>query len=127
MVSVTEKLKWIVFINMKGKDYLKFNFPEFLTKTKAEEMCAELKSISTQGSTQKYSIIFEALKMKDYDPIARITFQKTLKELKDQIEKTWLVTDSKLISTGASVISVFTSLSIKSVHSEEEIFSWTKS
>jgi len=114
--------KWINLFNHKGKEYLKLTFSGTISKLECKEACEEWKRASDLNPEKKYHILINALKMEDYEPMARITFQNTVKELKNKIEKIWLVTDSKLISTGASVISLFTSLSIKSVHSEDEVF-----
>jgi phosphopantetheine adenylyltransferase len=59
--------------------------------------------------------------MGGYDTEARLQWQKTLKELENQIDTVWLITQSSLIKMGASVMSLFTKLKIQVVRSESEI------
>lgn len=44
-----------------------------------------------------------------------------MKELKDQIDQVWVISESKLIRGGAAIMGMLTSLSIKAVNSEEQI------
>ena len=69
----------------------------------------------------KITIVWECLNMTGYETQARIQWQETLKELQPQIKDIWLISDSNLIKTGARVMSVFTSLNIHIVDSEEDI------
>jgi len=59
--------------------------------------------------------------MTGYDPGARIIWQNTLKELKDQISSIRLVSKSTMIRSGAMIISMITNYNIKVVKSESEI------
>ena len=92
-----------------------------LTQQVALEICNEWKSITMANANTRFIVIFNAKKMAGYEPMARITFQRTISELKGQIEKIWLVTDSKVISSGAAIISMLTSIPIKAIDSESKI------
>lgn len=104
-----------------GKPCLKFIFTNLLTQKHALELCSEWKTIALSDTVKTYTIIFNAKEMVDYEPMARITFQKTISKLKNQIEKIWLVTDSKMISGGAAIMSLLSSFPIKAVDSEAKV------
>lgn len=59
--------------------------------------------------------------MENYEPQARIAFQQCMKELSEQIDKIWVVTESKIVLGGASIMSLIVGLPIKAVRSEEQI------
>ncbi|MBN2102680.1 hypothetical protein JW835_01425 [bacterium] len=59
--------------------------------------------------------------MKGYDSQSRIIWQNALKEMKPQIHIIWLISTTKLIRVGAQIMSLFTSMNIKAVESEDQI------
>lgn len=67
-----------------GKPCLKFIFTNLLTQKHALELCSEWKTIALSDTVKTYTIIFNAKEMVDYEPMARITFQKTISKLKNQ-------------------------------------------
>jgi hypothetical protein len=67
------------------------------------------------------TLIWNCQEMTSYDTAARIQWQQTLKDLSDQIETIWLITDSRMIRMGAAVMALFSSLNIKPVDSEAAI------
>ena len=113
--------KWIEPIKIQNTDCLKFNFSGVLTHNQAIEACVEWTSICKADRNKKFMIIFNAMQMKNYEPLARTTFQKTIKDLQGQISKIWVVTDSKLIASGAAIMGIFTAFPIQCVKSEDHI------
>ncbi len=59
--------------------------------------------------------------MRGYETGARTKWTEALNEMKSQIGKIWLISDSAFIRMGASVMAMFTSLEINPVSSESEI------
>ena len=59
--------------------------------------------------------------MKGYEPRARVTWQKAMGELKNQIDTIWLVTNSSMIKTGAKIMSLAVSYDIKAISKESEM------
>ncbi len=70
---------------------------------------------------QTIDLIWEASEMAAYEGGARRAWQLALKEMRDQIGTVWLVSQSAVIRMGASVMSTFSSLDIKTVRCEDEI------
>ena len=70
---------------------------------------------------EKIVIIWQCLEMEGYEAMARTTWQTAIKKLKSNIEAIWLITNSRVIKAGASIMSFFTSYDIKVVKSEQEI------
>ena len=56
-----------------------------------------------------------------YETGARTQWTAALKEMKPQIGKIWLISESSFIRIGGAVMAVVTSLDIKPVRSESEI------
>ena len=100
---------------------LKFIFRNEFTKDQAEEGIEIWKKVFHSKPDEKFTLIWHCLEMKGYEPSSRRLWQQAMKELKAQIECIWLVSNSKVIKYGASLMSLFTSFEIKTVHSEDEI------
>lgn len=104
-----------------GKDFLCFTFRGTLTHKKAVELCERMKTSCSSNPGKNFVVVFNATNMENYEPQARVVFQKCIKELIKQIDKIWLVTDSKIIRGGASIMSLIIGLPIKAVKSEQQI------
>jgi hypothetical protein len=120
MVETIGKVE-IESIFIKEIECIRFTFNGLLTNKdaiKATEIWSEMFALR---KNKKVLLIFNCLNMKDYEPLARATWQKTLSLLKPQIGGIWVVSNSKLITAGATIMGVFTSFSIKTVDSEEKI------
>jgi hypothetical protein len=113
--------KSIEQISIHDKECIKLNFGSVLNQKDAIRVCNEWKAVSQVDKTKKYVIIFNAKDMIDYEPMTRTSFQNTMKELKDQIDQIWVISESKLIRGGAAIMGMLTSFSIKAVNSEEQI------
>ncbi len=103
------------------ENYLRFMFTDVLKKSDAQEACQEWKDTFRQMNGENFHLIFNAISMKDYEPMARMIWQKTIGELKPQIASIWVVTNSKLIATGAKLMGLFTSFNIQVVNNEDKI------
>lgn len=111
----------IEWIKKSGKDCLKFTFTGKFSDQDAVAATEKWRQIFASKKQQKVILIWDCLDMHDYDQQARTLWQVACKEMKDQIDIIWVLTNSILIRMGASVISVFTSLKIKVVSSEKDI------
>lgn len=111
----------VEWVQINNTDCLKFTFNDVLTHKEALIASEEWKKVFQNKTTEKFIVIFDANEMKDYEPMARSLWQKTISDLKSQIDSIWVITDSKIIAAGAKIMGVFTSFSIKTVDSEEKI------
>lgn len=108
-------------VRRAGKDFLRFTFHGILTQKEAINLCNVWRKHCEDQTGSRFIIIFNASKMENYDPQARIIFQKCIKELLGQIEKIWVVTDSKVVLGGALIMSLIVGLPIRAVSNEEKI------
>lgn len=111
----------IEWVQKSGKNCLRFTFQESFkeqdAKTAIQKWC---EALATRPE-ERIVHIWDCLSMKDYDQPARTMWSEACKDLKNQIDVIWVITNSLLIKMGATVISVFTSLNIKVVSSEADI------
>ena len=112
------KIEWV---QKSGKNCLKFTFEKSFKLHDAQEGIKEWREALATRPQERIVHIWNCLAMKDYDQPARTMWSEACKELKDQIDVIWVITNSLLIKMGATVISVFTSLNIKVVSSEADI------
>lgn len=112
------KIEWV---QRSGKNCLKFTFQESFGPEDAKSGILDWREALKTKPGERIVHIWDCLAMKDYDQQARTLWSETCKELGDQIGTIWVITNSLLIKMGATVISVFTSLNIKVVSSEDDI------
>lgn len=112
------KIEWI---QIDGVECIKFTFKDVFTHKEAVIASEEWKKSFSEKANQKVPVIFDAIEMKDYEALSRSVWQKTMTELKNQIDGIWLVTDSKIIAAGAKIMGVFTSFTIKTVSTADKI------
>lgn len=112
------RMEWV---QKSGKSCLKFTFQGSFGEQDAKTAIAKWRQELATRPGERIIHIWDCLAMKDYEQQARAMWSETCKELKDQIDVIWVVTNSLLIKMGATVISVFTSLNIRVVSSEEDI------
>jgi len=117
------KVEWF---EKGGKQYGRFYFEGKLTKAAAEAAIKEWKNIFDQRPGEKFILIWDCTELIDYEPMARIFWQKALKETQRQIAKVWLASDSKMIRAGASIMNLFVKFDLKVMTSESDIFEITK-
>ena len=104
-----------------GRNCLKFTFSGVLEEYNAKAAITKWKHEFRSKPDEKFTLIWECLDMKGYDSPSRIAWQNAMKELKPQIDTIWLIATLKLIKVGAQIMSVFTSINVKVVESEEQI------
>lgn len=117
------KIEWF---EKGGKQYGRFCFTQKLTKKAAEAAIKEWKNIFDQRPADKFILIWDCTELIDYEPMARIFWQKALKETQQQITKVWLASDSKMIRAGASIMNLFVKFDLKVMTSESDIFEMTE-
>lgn len=105
---------------INNTECLNFVFNGELTENNAAFAIDKWKLLLNKSNT-KIQHIWNCKGMTGYEPMARSHWQRAIKELKGKIDKIWLVSDSALIIAGARILSVFTSLDIKTVSTEESI------
>lgn len=121
MMNSSIKNPQIELCNLENNNCLKFSFNGSLVEAEAKDAVLEWKRVFKSKQGEKLTLVWDCNKMTGYDPGARIIWQNTLKELKDQISSIWLVSKSKMIRSGAMIISMITNYNIKVVKSESEI------
>ena len=120
MNALQNKLN-IELCNINNDGCLKFSFGEHFNEDDANTAVKEWKDLIGSARGDKINIIWNCLDMKSYEAKALTTWQQALKQMKNQIENIWLITDSKKLKTGAMLMSAFSELKIKVVKSEEMI------
>jgi len=118
MENENPKIEWL---QRAKKDCLKFTFKETLTEQNAIIAIQKWEKAFASKPEEKIIIIWDCSKMSGYSTKSRILWQNALKEMKEQIDIIWLISQSSLIKMGASVMGLFTSLKIKTVSKESEI------
>ncbi len=104
-----------------GRTCLKFTFAQKLKKDEAHRMIAKWRQAFAARPGQRIVLIWDARELTGYESGARTAWQEALQEMKLQIDTIWLISKSSMISMGASVMAVFSSLDIKVVSTESEI------
>jgi len=113
-----ESISWV---RVDGRESLQIDFHGVLTNQEALRLSAEWKAQFAARGGQKFNVIFNCLAMKDYEPMARFTWQKTIGDLKNQIGGICVVTENRLIAAGAGIIGLFTSFKIRTVNTLTKI------
>lgn len=74
-----------------------------------------------RGSIDDVLLVWDCSEMKNYETNARIVWQQNLKKQGRKITIVWLITKSPIVQAGAEIISFFTSYTIRTVKSIEEL------
>lgn len=111
----------IELYHLKDEECLKFIFKDKFKGKDAERSVVEWRDLFASLKGERIPLIWDCLEMTGYETKARTTWQQAMKELKNQIDCVWLVTNSKIIKAGAKLMSAFTKFTIKVVKSENEI------
>lgn len=106
---------------LSGRSCLKFIFKGVFLESDALPAIEEWKKAFQYKPGEKIILIWDCAEMKGYDTLSRIAWQSALKELMEQIDSIWLITNRSLIKVGARVMSIFASIPIKVVSSESQI------
>ncbi|MBT34059.1 MAG: hypothetical protein CMO01_30720 [Thalassobius sp.] len=107
--------------NIDNQICLYFTFKGMFTYESSLKSVEEWKSRFSDKEQLKFIVVWNCLEMTGYEPGARMLWQKTLQDLKSQIEVIWLISNSSLIKAGAKILSLSTSYNVKTVSSEAEI------
>jgi hypothetical protein len=105
----------------EGIDFLYFKFIGKLSEELAKNGISVWKEANSLKQGQKIHLVWDCLEMTGYDSLARVLWQKTMKDFKDSIGSIWILTNSNIVKVGATLLSAFTSFSIKIVSSENEV------
>ncbi len=100
---------------------LYFIFTGTLTENDAVLAIGKWKKLISEKNHPKLKLVYNCLEMDGYDKRARVIWQNTILELKDQIDEIWVIAKSNLIKIGASVMGTFTKFKIRVVESEQDI------
>ncbi len=119
-MSATKTNPVIEWKSIRDKEYLYFTFEGTLKEGDALQGVIKWRELAGLKQGKK-ELIWNCLKMTGYEPMARNTWQKAIKEHRESIELIWLITDSMLIQAGAKIMSLFTPYSFKIIKSEAEI------
>lgn len=103
-----------------GVDCIYFTFNGKLSENDATGAISRWKDYFVKSNTV-YTHVWNCVNMTGYEPMARISWQKAIKELKNNIGKIWLISDSSIIIAGAKILSLFTKMDINAVKSESDI------
>lgn len=109
--------------NFAGKNCLYFEFKGVLSDTLAQKVIKEAEQVIQQDlqNEAKFCIVCGCNEMQDYDPIARIKFQKFPKNYEKNIQVMWIITSSKIIKYGGLLMDLVLPFSIKVAESEEQV------
>lgn len=106
---------------INDRECLKFTFTGTFTEHEALIAISRWKELFSSRISEKIILIWQCQNMESYEPMTRILWQNTIKELKSQIDTIWLVADSDVIKAGAKIMAFFTTSSLKIVSSEDKI------
>ena len=104
-----------------NKKYIRFIFYGHFDVHDAEHSLDKWKEINSENPAQKYTIIWDCLRMTGYDHDSRVVWQSALNELKSQIDVIWIITRSKMFKMGAAVMTLMTDIKLKAVETEDDI------
>ena len=116
---------YIEWAQVKNRECLKFTFREKLTKNDAERAIEQWKQLFDKKKDEKITLVWDCHEMTGYEPLARMKWQKAMKELQNQINDIWLVSDSEEIQAGAKMMALFTSMDINYANIEDKILKFT--
>ncbi len=120
-MNESPKSPQIEWCQIDDRECLKFVFGGTFMENEAIDAIIRWKELFSTKKGEKVILVWQCQKMKSYEPMARILWQKAIKELKDQIDTIWLVADSTVIRAGAKIMALFTTFDLKVVNSEEKI------
>lgn len=111
----------IELYQIQNEDCIKFTFKGHFTENDALRGIEEWKSLFASSTDEKATLIWHCIDMTGFDNKARISWQQAIKDLKNQIECVWLITESKIIKAGVNLMKAFIGFNIKVIKSENEI------
>lgn len=120
---ISENFAQVSCKSFEGKKCLYFEFKGILEEHLASQIINQAEKILQNELQNEFSfcIVCYCKEMKDYDPMARIKFQKFLKKYEKNIKIMWIITSSNIIKYGGLLMGLVLPFSIKVVESEEQI------
>lgn len=121
--------KYNPYVNWKiinNEKYLYFKFEGVLRLDGAKKAIKRWNTLIEREELKGESvddmlIVWDCSEMKNYETNARIAWQQNLKEQGKKIGIIWLITKSPIIQAGAEMISFFTSYTIRTIKTIEEL------
>lgn len=119
----SENFAQVFLKNFEGKNCLYFEFKGVFDDKLADEVLPQAKKILQNEliDDKTLCVVCSCKEMKDYDPMARVKFQKFLKNYEKNIKTMWIITSSKIIKYGGLLMDLVLPFSIKIVENEEQI------
>lgn len=118
MGTVNPLIEWCKLANRRC---LKFTFRGHLTFDEAQRAIDTWRNAFSEKHEAQIPLVWDCLNMEGYSRKARSVWTHAMMEMKPQIAAIWLVSDSSLIKMGASVMALFSGLTVHNVKSEHEI------
>lgn len=79
------------WVQINNKECLKITCYKMFTNQEAMNISENWKNMFAPKADKRFSVIFNCENMADYEPMARTIMQKTISELKKQIDTIWVV------------------------------------
>lgn len=107
----------------EGKNCLYFEFKGVLDDKLADKILSQAEKIlqNELKNDDALCIVCFCQEMQDYEPMARVKFQKFLKTHEKNIKTMWVITSSKIIKYGGFLMGMLLPFSVKVVESEDQI------
>ena len=120
-VAKPQALLSVEWITLQNVTCLQVTIHGLFTNLNAMKAAAEWRKLFEAQPNKKFAVIFNCKEMRDYEPLARGTWQNAITSMKSQINSIWVISDSKIIAAGAAIMGLFTSYSIKTVDSIDKV------
>jgi hypothetical protein len=107
---------------IKNKNYLQFDFPDYLNEKVAEDaIIAWTEEINKIDSEEKVDLIFNCSTMTGFDSEARKKWQSHLKEQKNKTGNIWVVCNNIFIRGAAKTMGLLSGYPIKVTRSLNDV------
>ena len=111
----------IELFEIKNEECLKFTFNGKFSEEQALSGASEWRNLFDNSGEEKSILVWDCLDMTGFESNARTVWLKAIKDLKKKIDCVWVISESKIIRTGAKVLSTLSGFKIKTVKDESEI------
>ena len=118
---MSNKNPQIEWSEISGKECLRFTFGENFTADEAMIAIEDWKNCFKGKSDKPIILIWDCRKMRRYELGAKEQWTNALNEMKAEIDKIWLISDSIIVSLGALIMGHVSKIKIHSVNSESKI------
>lgn len=111
---------YIQWKKINDKKIIYFKFEGYFTKSAAETSLNRIAKLVFAEGGRTSPIVWNCLKMKNYEEEARNMCQQMIIENRESIGELYLISDSTVLMAAAEIISFFTENNIKLLTSEED-------